>query len=163
CAAAADAAMRPEMRDRAALARIDALFRRGDLAAAKAEGEAMLRTRPGDPELLGLVGTISCRAGDFAGGAELLRRALTLAPEQLATRIGLANALAMIGDAAGAEALCTGDAPELLRLRGYFLQSQARFEDAIACYERVVAADPADWEIWNNLGNSRRAAGDVAG
>jgi tetratricopeptide (TPR) repeat protein len=151
------------MRNPAALAKIDALFQCGDLAAAKAEGEAMLRTSPDDPALLGLMGTLSCHAGDLAGGVDLLRRSLTLAPEQLSTRIGLANALAMMGDAAEAEALCTGDAPELLRLRGYFLQSQARFDEATDCYERIVAANPSDWEIWNNLGNSRRAAGDLAG
>jgi len=50
-----------------------------------------------------------------------------------------------------------------LRLQGYDLQTQGRFAEAIACYEQVVAADPGDWEIWNNLGNARRAAGDQAG
>jgi tetratricopeptide (TPR) repeat protein len=155
--------MRRAMSDPVALARIDALFRRGDLAAARAEGEALLRTRPGDPALLDLVGTISCHAGDLAGGAEFLRRALTIAPEQLPTRIALANALALMGDAAGAEALCTSDAPELLRLRGYLLQSQLRFAEAADCYEQIVVADPTDWEIWNNLGNARRAASDLPG
>ena len=50
-----------------------------------------------------------------------------------------------------------------LRLEGYQLQMQGRHADAAACYERVVAHDPNDWEIWNNLGNARRAAGDLAG
>jgi tetratricopeptide (TPR) repeat protein len=151
------------MSNPAALAKIDALFRRGDLAGAIAAGEATLLSRPADPLLLELVGTIKCHAGDLASGAKLLREALALAPHQMQTRVALANALAMTGDTAGAEALCVDDAPELLRLKGYLLQSQGRFEEAGDCYERIVAADPADWEIWNNLGNTRRAAGDLAG
>jgi tetratricopeptide (TPR) repeat protein len=49
------------------------------------------------------------------------------------------------------------------RRRGYDLQSEGRLGEAIACYEQVVARDPRDWEIWNNLGNARRDAGDLAG
>ena len=142
--------------DRAARAKIEALFRRGDLAGALAEGHAALRAGTGDPALIDLLGTIRCHS-------ELLRRALDLAPEQLETRIRLANALAMLGDAAGAEALCIDDASELLRLRGFLMQSQGRFAEAAECYERIVACDPGDWEIWNNLGNSRQAAGDLSG
>lgn len=50
-----------------------------------------------------------------------------------------------------------------LRRDGYALQAQGRFAEAAACYERVVARDPGDWEIWNNLGNARRASGDLEG
>ncbi|HMG46703.1 MAG TPA: sulfotransferase [Allosphingosinicella sp.] len=50
-----------------------------------------------------------------------------------------------------------------LRREGYALQTQGRLAEAIACYEQVVAQDPGDWEIWNNLGNARRAAGDRGG
>jgi tetratricopeptide (TPR) repeat protein len=50
-----------------------------------------------------------------------------------------------------------------LRREGYALQTQGRLAEAIACYEQVVARDPGDWEIWNNLGNARRAAGDRGG
>ena len=49
------------------------------------------------------------------------------------------------------------------RSEGYALQTQGRHAEAIACYEQVVARDPGDWEIWNNLGNARRAAGDRDG
>jgi tetratricopeptide (TPR) repeat protein len=50
-----------------------------------------------------------------------------------------------------------------LKLQGYEAQTQGRHAEAIACYEQVVASDPGDWEIWNNLGNARRAAGDPEG
>ena len=49
------------------------------------------------------------------------------------------------------------------RREGYARQVEGRLGEAIACYEEVVAGDPGDWEIWNNLGNARRAAGDRDG
>jgi tetratricopeptide (TPR) repeat protein len=50
-----------------------------------------------------------------------------------------------------------------LRAEGYRLQALGRHAEAAARYEAVVAAAPDDWEIWNNLGNARRAAGDFEG
>lgn len=103
------------------------------------------------------------RSGDLAGAEDAGETALRERPDDLPARIALANLKAMRGDHAGAERLCTVDAPELLRLKGWLLQSRGRFDGAAECYERIVAADPADWEIWNNLGNARRAAGDLGG
>jgi tetratricopeptide (TPR) repeat protein len=50
-----------------------------------------------------------------------------------------------------------------LRAEGYRLQALGRHAEAAERYEAVVAAAPDDWEIWNNLGNARRSAGDVEG
>jgi tetratricopeptide (TPR) repeat protein len=57
----------------------------------------------------------------------------------------------------------TPDDLPLLRLDGYILQTAGRFAEAAARYARVVAGEPGDWEIWNNLGNARRAHGDLDG
>jgi tetratricopeptide (TPR) repeat protein len=103
------------------------------------------------------------RRGDLAGAQAVGEAALRDRPDDVPARIALANLRAMRGDHEGAEALCTVDAPELLRLKGWLLQSQGRSGEAAGCYERIVAADPADWEIWNNLGNARRDSGDLAG
>lgn len=103
------------------------------------------------------------RRGDLAGAQAAGEAALRARPDDLPARVALANLKAMRGDREGAEALCTVDSPELLRLKGWLLQSQGRSAEAAACYERIVAAHPADWEIWNNLGNARREAGDLAG
>jgi tetratricopeptide (TPR) repeat protein len=103
------------------------------------------------------------RRGDLAGAEALGEAALSDRPDDLPARIALANVRAMRGDHEGAEALCTVDAPELLRLKGWLLQSRGRSGEAAACYEQIVAANPADWEIWNNLGNARGASGDSAG
>ncbi len=51
----------------------------------------------------------------------------------------------------------------LLKLRGFLAQSVDEFPTAIKAYEEVVAAAPADWESWNNLGNAKRGAGDAEG
>jgi tetratricopeptide (TPR) repeat protein len=88
-----------------------------------------------------------------------------------AARDAIDRALPLLrsGDLAGAaretEAALRGapDDPGLLRLWGYILQTQGRFAEAASCYAKVVAREPRDWEIWNNLGNARRAAGDGPG
>jgi tetratricopeptide (TPR) repeat protein len=103
------------------------------------------------------------RSGDLAGAEAAGEAALSQRPDDLEVRVALANLKAMKGDYDGAEALCATDAPELLRLKGWLLQSRGRHDEAARCYERIVAADPADWEIWNNLGNARHSAADLDG
>ena len=139
-------------------------LRRGDLAGARAAGEAALARAPDDPALLQLTGVACCRAGDLAAGAGYLRRAFALRPGLPRLRPDLANALLLLGDTEGALALCPADSdPELQRLRGWLLQSKGDAAGAAEAYEKVVAAQPRDWEIWNNLGNARRDMGDAAG
>jgi tetratricopeptide (TPR) repeat protein len=144
-------------------ASVAARLRRGDLAGARAEGEAALAADPADAVLLQLVGIACCRSGDLSAGAGFLRGAFALAPDLPRLRPDLANALAMLGDRDGALALCPPDAEgELQRLRGYLLQETGDAAGAAAAYERVLAESPRDWEIWNNLGNARRAMGEAA-
>jgi tetratricopeptide (TPR) repeat protein len=50
-----------------------------------------------------------------------------------------------------------------LRAEGYRLQALGRHAEAAERYAAVVAGAPEDWQIWNNLGNARRAAGDAEG
>ncbi|HEX8623427.1 MAG TPA: sulfotransferase [Allosphingosinicella sp.] len=103
------------------------------------------------------------RSGDLAGAEAAGEAALRDVPDDFAARAALANLRAMKGDLEGAEALCIGDSPELLRLKAWLLQSRGRNGEAADCYARIVAADPADWEMWNNLGNARHAGGDLEG
>jgi tetratricopeptide (TPR) repeat protein len=145
------------------------LYRGGDLAAARAEAEAALAGQPDSAALLQLLGMILCQAGDLIGGVQLLRRALALEPGDAPTRLALANALLASGALDDAEEACrpeafAGSAPTAaLRLRGYILQTAERFAEAAGCYEQALETAPDDWEIWNNLGNARRAAGDPPG
>jgi Flp pilus assembly protein TadD len=148
----------------AALAAAATRLARGDLAGARAAGEAALAGDPDHAGMLQLVGIACCRSGDFAAGANFLARAFALAPDLPRLRPDLANALAVLGDAEVALALCPADGPvELQRLRGYLLQQAGDAAGAAEAYAGVVAAAPADWEIWNNLGNARREMGDAAG
>jgi len=147
-----------------AAASVAGRLRRGDLAGARAEGEAALAVEPDDAALLQLVGIACCRAGDMAAGAGFLSRAFALQPDLPRLRPDLANARAILGDVAGALSLCPPDGdPELQRLRGFLLQQAGDAAGAAKAYGKVVAANPGDWEIWNNLGNARREIGDLEG
>lgn len=143
---------------------VAARLRAGDLAGARAQGEAAVAGDPRNTALLQLTGVACCRAGDLAAGAGFLRRAFDLAPDLPRLRPDLAHALAMLGDAEGALALCPQDVgAELQRLRGTLLQQAGDAAGAARAYERALAAHPGDWEVWNNLGNARRDLGDAEG
>jgi tetratricopeptide (TPR) repeat protein len=145
------------------------LARRGDLPGARREGERALAAAPADPRCLNFLGILACRAGDLASGAGYLARALAADPADIASRLGLARALVDLGRLAEAAEVATIDPPpgpagaELGRIAGYAFQEQGRHSEAILSYERLLAHAPGDWEVWNNLGNVRRAAGDPAG
>ncbi|MCW3846269.1 sulfotransferase [Sphingomonas sp. LB-2] len=139
-------------------------YRAGDLPGARVAAEAGLAANPGLLPLRSLAGMIACQMGDPAGGAAHLRIALAAAPEDKATRLNLASALAATGalDEA-AQLVADGDDPRFGRLGAWIAQEQGRLGDAVAGYEAVLAADSQDFESWNNLGNARAALGDSEG
>jgi tetratricopeptide (TPR) repeat protein len=143
-------------------AQVLALYRGGDLAGARAEAEKALAADSANAALLQLLGIICCRSGDLDSGAAHLRTSLSLQPGDSATRLGLANALVALGAFEEADKVCRSDFPDpaLWRLHGFVLQTLDRHDEAAESYVRVLESQPGDWEIWNNLGNSRRAAGD---
>ena len=116
-----------------------------------------------------LIGTLHCRAGEHLAGISHLRTALAERPTDVIIAGNLASALAATSDYAGALEILSEDlvlsdpSMRLGRLRGFCAQMTEDFATAIACYERVVASEPEDWESWNNLGNSRRSFGDFQG
>lgn len=148
-----------------AVGRVLGLYRGGDLAGARAEAGKALSGDPDNAALLQLLGILCCRAGDLEAGAGHLRRSLSLRPADPATRLALANALVALGALEEADRVCAAEVrdPALWRLHGFVLQSLDRHSEAALCYARVVESQPGDWEIWNNLGNARRTAGDLAG
>jgi len=110
-------------------------------------------------------GLAAAQAGDPAAAIPHFRRVLDEAPGDVPTRCNLAIALISVGalDEAGAVAAAGGADPGLRRLAAYAWQQQGRLAEAAAAYEEVLEAWPDDWESVNNLGNVRRAAGDLEG
>ena len=140
---------------------IDCL-RRGDAPGARAAAETALAATPDDPTLLEFAGLMAARTGDTAGAILHFRRWLTLSADSMTARINLVQALIGAGRLDEAAELCTAAAgdPKLLRLAGYIDQQSGRLESAAAAYQAAVAANPSDFESWNNLGNVRTLSGD---
>jgi len=141
------------------------LYRRGDLAGARRAAEAALADTPGAADLLGFAGLVAAQMGDFDAAIGHLRPALAGAPDDLATRANFAMVLISAGALDEAKAVCAGggDDAKLMRLAAYVDQAQGRPDEAARAYEAVLAAVPADFESWNNLGNVRAEAGDLDG
>jgi tetratricopeptide (TPR) repeat protein len=124
----------------------------------------------GEPATLyALLGSLHLRGGDMDAAVRHLRQANGLRPSDPVVAFNLATALAQREDYSGAlevlpVRLTQADPTmRLERMRGFLAQQLEQFEEAVACYERVVAAAPDDWEMWNNLGNARRGLGDAPG
>ena len=155
------------MSEQGALDRAMDLFRRGDPAAAQREAEAALAAKPSDGRLLHFLGTLSCRTGALEEGVSWFERALAANAADAGSRVNLVKALIALGRAD--DALQASEPPsggghiELTRLRGHLLQHAGRNVEAAQAYEQVVLQSPGDWEIWNNIGNARRALGDLDG
>ena len=158
------------MSQNAPLARAVDHYRRGDLEGARRAAEDGLRPDCAEPDLLQFLGHVCCRLGDFPSGAAHLRRALDLEPGNAAVRVELCRALLAAGNleateaiAGAAEEIPPAAATELARMRAYIFQTRGETAEAARCYEHIVAAEPGDFESWNNLGNARRSAGDAEG
>lgn len=144
-----------------------AAFSRGDLAAARAHGEAALKLNPKNPSIQQLLGVIACQSGDFARGAGLFRMAMANGADTPDNRLNLAKALMATGALDEAAALCDpariGGNVELQRMRAEILKAQGRAGESLDVYEQLVREKPGDFEGWNNLGNARHQMGDLDG
>lgn len=141
------------------------LYRRGDLAGARAAAEAALAAEPDNSEVAAFAGLVTAQSGDPEAAIPHFRRVLAALPGDVPTRLNLATALLATGriGEAGEAAAAGGADPRLTRIAAYAAQQEGRLEAAAAGYEKVVAAFPDDWESFNNLGNVRAAMGDVDG
>lgn len=139
-------------------------LQRQDLAGARAAVSAALRDEPDAPALLEFGGYLAARTGDNAEAARCFGALLAQDGANATARRNFVTALAASGRIDEAMALIEGcDDPKLRRVAGFYHQQRGALEAAIEDYQAVVAADPRDFEIWNNLGNARMALGDFAG
>lgn len=141
----------------------------GKIAEAARIAEDALNSGGDRVALNAMIGTVYCQTGALKDGIRHLRIANAARPGDPVIALNLATALANSGEPAAAleivpESLAADDPSlRLQRLRAFLLQQLEDFPAAIAGYERLVAANPADLEAWNNLGNSRRGNGDLDG
>ena len=149
------------------LQRAASFYARGDLANALRDAEAAVATDQSNAGALQFVGVLHCQLGRPERGIAYLRKALALNPNDANVRFNLAQALLETGAAAEAETMVLGHSgaadPQLKQLHAHILKAQGRAGDSVATYEQIVAANPNDFESWNNLGNARLAAGDKDG
>jgi tetratricopeptide (TPR) repeat protein len=141
-------------------------LRAGDLPGARQAAEAALADAPDEAALLEFAGHLAARMGDSAAAVSHFRRWLAFSPDSKAARVNLATALMQTGELEQVAALCAsapGADPKLLRLSGYVHQQLGRLDASAAGYAEAVAADPADFESWTNLGNVRALQEDHVG
>lgn len=122
-----------------------------------------------DAVLAAMGGAIEFHRGQFDRAIPYLEQARRHAPGDLTVRANLAEALFRTGQPAAALALCDEASAKadrtlrLARLGGHLAQDAEDYAVAASRYRLVAAANPEDWSIWNNLGNSLGPLGDFDG
>ena len=127
------------------------------------------RSDGGAAALNAMLGALCLQSGELDDALGYLRKAQAARPDDIIVALNLATALVQLGhyrealDAAAEKLAAEDQSLRLQRLRAFCAQFLDDFPAAIKAYERIVAVMPQDWESWNNLGNSRRGAGDLDG
>jgi len=158
-----------------------------DQTTAQALQQAMNAARQGDPAsaitiatkalsdgadpvpLNAFLGMMKARGGDLDAALPHLAEAHRLRPDDVTIALNYISALVDNGDHASALKVATEDLANrdttrrIAKFRGFAAQTVEEFEIAARAYELVVAANPQDFETWNNLGNARMAIGDADG
>ena len=159
----------PAELDQATLAAIRqalASARAGRIGDACATAERALADGGDKVALNAMLGMLRGQMGDQKGAIHHLEIAHGARPADVRIATNLASALAAEGDLARAidvasPALAFSDpTQQLARIRGHVAQMLDDSGSAIEAYEHIVAAEPGDWESWNNLGNSRLTIGN---
>lgn len=144
--------------------------RQGNLAQAKTIAEGALKDGAGDAATFhAFLGMICARSGDLPAATRHLEQAHTLRPQDITIASNFISIL--MDQERDAEALAVTSAKlarddesrRIARFRGFLAQKLEDFDAAVDAYELVIAAQPDDFECWNNLGNARAGQGDHAG
>ncbi len=144
------------------------LHRRGDLAQAQRVYEEILHAEPRHFDALHLLGVIACQLKDFARGADLIERALVLAPSQVAAHINRGAALKELGRHEAAlesydRAIAINPAHALAHYnRGNLLKTLGRPDEALTAYDRAIRINPLHAESHYNRGLVFQELGDLA-
>jgi len=126
--------------------------------AALADVKKASELAPNNIEFLQATGDISLAKGDYPGSIEAYRKVIAKEPSRSNLYIEIARASAKMGDVQGqvaaAEEAVKRPSPALgeaylLLAQGY--QKQRKFDEAIAAYQKVVAARPDEYDAYRNL------------
>ncbi|TCU61840.1 tetratricopeptide repeat protein [Novosphingobium sp. PhB57] len=150
------------------LRRIAGLARMGRLDEAAQAVVAAVAAEPEDPALAALGGAVEFHRGDFARAATYLERAHSLRPQDLVVRTNLAESYLRTDRKDEALALCdeacafAEPSLRLARLGAHLAQEAGDFAKAARLYRHVLARQPDDWSLLNNLGNTLSEQGEAA-
>ncbi|WP_395390709.1 sulfotransferase [Novosphingobium sp. BL-8A] len=142
------------------LRQIAGLARMGRLDEAALAVATAIAANPGDPALAALGGAVEFHRGRFDRAATYLERAHSLRPQDMVVRTNLAESYFRTGRNAEAFALCdeasvlAEPSLRLARLAGHLAQEADDLPLAIRVYRHVLAKQPDDWSLLNNLGNA---------
>ena len=143
-------------------------MRAGDLVGAERCYRALLKRNPGDPDALHLLGLILDARGDFTAAVESIRKAIARRGDFSLAHFNLATIFARHGDWASAEAHFRatlvqqpGHPNAMIGLADVVLKL-GRTQDSADVARAAVAAHPDAAEGNVQLGNARRALGDMA-
>ena len=134
------------------------LYQGGDIPAALARVQEVLRQRPDMPLALQHLAYLQRQSGDLGAAVATLKRALALSPEDTDTAALLGAYLNEVGRPREAAAVLAVYAerksPELdvLMARGAALAEIGQTAEAIATFERALAIDPSNAAAKANLG-----------
>jgi tetratricopeptide (TPR) repeat protein len=139
-----------------------AAYEAGDFPSVESACRQRLKADPNDAHALYLWGCAAARTDRLPVALEVLTRASTLAPEEVAVLMELARVAVQAGRIDDAlrvidRALLLKPAlPRLHFMRAHCLRDLGRRSEAIVSLQRAVRLDPLDSASWLNLGNLLR-------
>ena len=139
------------------------LDQRGDLPGAIAVYRAVLASEPDNIDALFLLGRAHCLKGEFDRGAELLGKAVSLAPNYAQAHNLLGMALGRLGRKeealASFEHATVADPANAAAIvnKADVLADLGRHADAVAEFDKALAINPRNVAAWCNRGNALQA------
>lgn len=132
--------------------------RAGRLYEAEKIYREILKENPNEPIALNLLGSIAHQNGQYQAAYSLQSRSLELAPDNMDTRVNLANTLKQLGRFEDAIVLyrqvlqTLPDQSETLNNLGSALLETNQHEEAISCFRKAIQQAPELASAYNNLG-----------
>jgi tetratricopeptide (TPR) repeat protein len=140
--------------------------RRGEIEAALTSAKQALDERPGDFGLTLFTGLLHARRMELDEARAQFEAAVELEPRDAVARLELARVLIGLNRLDEADALLSADWLKgfpAARLQALLHMRRGEYASAESTFQRIVTAEPGDFESWGNLGLCRWASGDIDG